>query len=119
MTKGDSLSYLLDLDGEILVQAGGYWVKIEARKCEMSPQIPHGIRYSLTLHDRYGKRALGFDNAHAAPKRRGGFSARRIEYDHWHPDRRAIEVYEFIDAGKLLEDFFAAVDQVLKERGVT
>jgi hypothetical protein len=28
-------------------------------------------------------------------------------------------VYEFIDAGKLLEDFFAAVDQVLKERGVT
>ncbi len=27
--------------------------------------MPHGIRYALTLHDRYGTRLLGFDNAHA------------------------------------------------------
>jgi len=54
MSKDDRLSYLLDLDGEILVQAGGYWVKIEAHTCEASPQVPHGISYSLTLHDRYG-----------------------------------------------------------------
>lgn len=119
MTRRDPLSYLLDLDGETFVQAGGYWVKVEARTCEPSPQMPHGIRYSLTLHERQGERVIGFDNAHAPPKRRGGFSARRIEYDHWHPDGRTIEVYEFTDAGKLLEDFFAAVDRVLKERGAT
>ena len=119
MIKDDSLSYLLDLDGEILVQMGGYWVKIDARTCERSPQVPHGINYSLTLHDRYGERVLGFDNAHAPPKERKSFSARRIEYDHWHPDDRTIEVYEFTDAGKLLEDFFAAVDRALTDRGVT
>jgi hypothetical protein len=83
------------------------------------PQVPHGIDYSLTLHDKYGKRVLGFDNAHAAPKKSGRFSPRRVEYDHWHPDGRTTEVYEFTDAGKLVEDFFAAVDRMLKDGGTT
>ena len=67
MSKRDPLAYLLDLHGEILVQEGGYWIKIEARRCEPSAQIPHGISYSLTLHDGFGKRVLGFDSAHADP----------------------------------------------------
>lgn len=119
MSKDDPLSYLLDLDGEILVQAGGYWAKIEAHTCKVSPQVPHGISYSLTLHDRYGERVLGFDNAHAPPKGRKGFSTRCVQYDHWHPDGRTIEAYEFSDPGKLLEDFFAAVDRILTARGIT
>jgi hypothetical protein len=108
----------LDLDGEILVQEGGYWVKVEVRACGRSPQVPHGVSYSLTLHDRYGKRVLGFDNAHAPPKRGKRFAARRVEYDHWHPDGRSIEVYEYTDAGQLLQDFFTAVDLMLKSLGV-
>lgn len=68
MAKYDPLDFLLDLDGEVIVQDDGYWVKIEARKRSPSPQVPHGIDYSLTLHDKYGRRVLGFDNAHAAPK---------------------------------------------------
>ena len=79
--------------------------------------MPHGIDYSLTLHDKYGKQVLGFDNAHAAPKEGGRFSSRRVEYDHWHPDARTIEVYEFTDAGKLV--FFAAVGRMLKDGGTT
>jgi hypothetical protein len=118
MSRDGLLSYLLDLDGEILVQAGGYWVKVEARACEASSHVPHGISYSLTLHDRYGERVMGFDNAHAPPKERKGFSARRVEYDHWHPDGRTIEAYEFTGTGKLLEDFFAAVDRILTDKGV-
>lgn len=119
MSKDDPLSYLLDLDGEILVRAGGYWVKVEARAREVSRHVPHGISYSLTLHDRSGQRVLGFDNAHAPAKIRSGFGARHVEYDHWHPDGRTIEAYEFTDAGKLLEDFFAAVDRILTDKGVT
>ncbi len=43
----------------------GYRVKIDARRVAPNAQIPHGIRYSLTLHDRYNRRVPGFDNAHA------------------------------------------------------
>jgi len=118
MAMYGSLDYLLDLNGETLVQEGGYWIKIEARRCERSPQMPHGISYSLTLHEPYGSRVLGFHNAHAVPKMGNRFSARRIEFDHWHPDGRTIAAYRFIDPGQLLEDFFAAVDRVLKNRGV-
>ncbi len=119
MVIRDLLSNLFDLDGEVLVQEGGYRVKVEARLCETSPHVPHGVSYSLTLHDRYGKRVLGFDNAHAPPKQGKRFAARRVEYDHWHPDGRAIAVYEYADAGQLLTDFFAAVDRILKSLGVT
>lgn len=76
-------------------------------------------RRENAIHHRYDKRMLGFDNAHAAPKASGRFSARRVEFDHWHPDGRTIKAYDFTDPGKLLEDFFAAVDQVLKGRDVT
>jgi len=119
MTKHGPLEFLLDWDGEVIVQDRGYWVKIEARRRDRSRQVPHGFDYSLTLHDKYGKRVLGFDNAHAAPKKGGQFSPRRVEYDHWDRDGRTIEVYEFTDAGKLVEDFFAAVDQMMKDGGTT
>lgn len=56
---------LLDLDGSILEQGGGYWIKIDAARIPGSPEVPHGIRYSLTLHEPYGRRILGYDNAHA------------------------------------------------------
>lgn len=45
---------LLDLDGSSLEQEGGYWMKIEARRVTASEHLLHGIRYSLTLHDKYG-----------------------------------------------------------------
>ncbi len=31
----------------------------------ISAEVPHEIRYALTLHEPYGKRILGYDNAHA------------------------------------------------------
>ena len=39
MTKHDPLDFLLDLDGEVIVQDRGYWVKIEARRRDPSPQV--------------------------------------------------------------------------------
>jgi hypothetical protein len=50
---------LLDLDGSILEQGGGYCIKIEARRAPESEHAWYGIRYCLTLHDKYGTRVLG------------------------------------------------------------
>lgn len=113
--KPESLNTLLDLDGEIFIMDGGYWVKIEAKRVPPSPSIPHGIRYLLTLHDRNNPRVLGYDNAHAVKlKSRKRFSGRKITLDHKHHMER-IGSYEFESAGEILDDFWTAVN---KEVGV-
>jgi hypothetical protein len=108
---------LLDLHGQVLDQGNGYWIKIEAWRVEVSAQIPHGVRYTLTLHEPYGKRILGYDNAHAVkPQKRFKFAGHRLPYDHKHRHISDKGVpYEFQDAFRLLTDFFQEVDRVLKE----
>ena len=73
VSSDPSLDTLLDLDGGILEQEGGFWIKVEAKRVKVSGDTPHGIRYSLTLHDKFGTRVLGYDNAHATrrPKNEG------------------------------------------------
>ena len=111
------LDTLLDLDGSILEQEGGYWIKIEVRLMPPSEHARHGIRYSLTLHDKYGTRVLGFDNAHAVkPPKKFKFAGQRLPYDHRHRTSSDKGVpYAFKSAQRLLEDFFAEVDRVIKE----
>lgn len=116
MATDTGLATLLDLDGSIIAQEHGCWVKIEAWAVPASREMPHGIRYSLTLHDRHGKRILGYDNAHALKPPRKGFSGTRLEYDHRHRHASDKGVpYAFGSAYQLLADFFAEVDAVLKE----
>ena len=119
MSKDKGLDYLLDLDDEILAQEGGCWIKIEARKLDQATdECPYGIKYCLTLHDPYGKRLLGFDNAHQIKTRKKGrFAGRRIVYDHKHmkPDDKGVP-YVFESAEQLITDFFTAVDKALKDR---
>jgi len=113
------LATLLDLDGSVLEQEDGFWIKVEVRAVEVSEDIPHGIRYSLTLHDRYGTRVLGYDNAHAVklPKK-FKFAGRRLPYDHQHRTSGDRGVpYFFESPQRLLEDFFAEVDRVIREAG--
>jgi hypothetical protein len=111
------LDTLLDLDGSTLEQEGGYWIKIEVRRILPSEHAHHGIRYSLTLHDKYGIRVLGYDNAHAVnPQRKFKFSGQRLPYNHRHRTATDKGVpYAFESARRLLEDFFAEVDRVIKE----
>ena len=105
---------LLDLNGSILVQENGHWMKIEARRVSACPAIPHGIAYCLTLHDRNGKRVLGFDNAHAVRPPKKFKYAGRITHDHRHRRPRDKGYpYEFRSAHQLLSDFFDAVDAYL------
>ena len=71
MPNSEGIERLLDMDGWHLHQGGGYWVKIEAHKVKASMHIPHGVKYSLTLHDNHNRRVMGYDNAHI-PKVAGG-----------------------------------------------
>ncbi len=117
MQKDHGLETLLDLDGVIIEQIQGFWVKFEVSRTEITPYCPHGIRYSLTLHDRYGQRVMGYDNAHAVkfPKKYK-YAGRKVEYDHHHRHVSDKGVpYEFESAYQLLEDFFVSVDDILNE----
>lgn len=117
MSKDKGLDYLLDLDGQILAQDGGYWIRIEARRLERATkEYPHRIKYCLTLQDRYGKRVMGFDNAHSiTTRKKGRYKGRSIIYDHRHvnPTNKGTP-YVFESAEQLMADFFAEVDKVLK-----
>lgn len=115
--RGDGLETLLELDGSVLEQEDGFWIKVEVKAVEASEHIPHGIRYSLTLHDRYGTRVLGYDNAHAVKlPRKFKLAGRRLPYDHRHRTSSDTGVpYLFESPQRLLEDFFAEVDRVIRE----
>jgi hypothetical protein len=119
LVRDPGLDALLDLDGQTLFvdEGGRYWVKFEVNQCEVSEARPHGLRYSLTRHDRSGQRIVGFDNAH--PIASGGGPARRsrLRQDHMHR-LRTIRPYEYRDAATLLADFWTEVDAVLRENGV-
>ena len=108
-----SLETLLDLDGEIFPMDNGYWTKFEAYRVTPTAQIPHGIRYSLTLHDRNNTRVLGFDNAHTFKPKKYRHTARKITWDHKHKMEK-VRPYEFESASQLMEDFWKHVDEILK-----
>jgi hypothetical protein len=109
-----TLDVLLELDGQVLVvdPDGAYWVKFTVTTVPESPEKPHGLNYSLTLHGPKGERLVGFDNAHPVGGRKRGFPQ-----DHRHR-LRTISPYEYRDAATLLADFWTCVDAVLRERGV-
>ena len=111
--KDGVLDNLLELDGEVFPLDNGCWVKFEVKRVKPSRTIPHGIRYSLSLHDRYNRRIIGFDNAHAFKPKRKRFGARKITWDHQH-HKEHISAYEYESAGQLLEDFSVAVEKYLK-----
>ena len=108
------LENLLMLHGEIFPMDNGYWTKIEAWMTSITKQVPHGIRYSLTLHDRNNVRVLGYDNAHHIKPKRKRFAVEKTTWDHKHLKSR-VEHYEFESADQLLEDFWNKVDSYLKE----
>ena len=112
-TFDPGLETLLDLDGEVFMVGRGYWTKIDACRVTPSKEVPHGIRYSLTLHDSSNQRVLGFDNAHGIKPKRKKFGARKVTWDHKHSGVN-VENYEFESAGQLMEDFWAAVNEIVK-----
>lgn len=109
------LNTLIDLHEQVIDQEGGYWVKIEAWQVQPNQAVPHGIRYSLTLHSPNGLRIMGYDNAHA-PKSRGKYAGGQFPHDHRHRSAQDLGVrYEFKNAYDLLSDFFVDVDRILSQ----
>jgi len=64
---------LLDFDGQVFVvdAKGQYWVRFSVNQVASTPERPHGLNYSLTLHGPGGHRLIGFDNAHPVRESRG------------------------------------------------
>lgn len=110
-----TLDLLLALNGEIFSMDNGYWAKFDAWRIEPNPDAPHGIRYSLTLHDRDDRRILGFDNAHALKPHGRRFRAHKTTWDHRHRQDK-ITPYEFESPAQLLEDFWREANRIMAER---
>ena len=106
---------LLDLNGEVLViDERGHVVKFAVRRTDVTEARPHGLSYSLTLHDSSGRRLMGIDNAHAVEHAGGKFVEQPRVYDHLHrgPEDEG-SPYKFVSAGKLIVDFWAEVERLL------
>ncbi len=111
----DKLDYeleaLLSLDGHDFEFAKGYLVKYEASRVRSTKGWPHGIKYTLTLHDPRKKRIYGIENAHKA--------GQRNEFDHQHPHGSTkLVAYQYRGPVVLLEDFLREVERIPTERGV-
>ena len=114
-----TLEFLLAFDGRVHHLEQGYWLKFEVKRTNLTPERPHGLRYSFTLHDSKGKRLMGFDNAHGVPPRGSRFRKPNVEHDHWH--RSGTDEgrpYSFTTADQLLADFGIEVDRVLTTLGI-
>lgn len=113
-----ALEFLLGFDGRVHYFEDGSWIKFEIKRVDANKERPHGLSYSLTLHDRNGVRLVGFDNAHGLPVSSASFKRRQVAYDHWHrTETDPGRPYQFKDAATLIDDFFAQVEQVLRSRG--
>ena len=114
-----TLKFLLEFDGRTHWYEGGYHVRFEIKRVKATPERPHGLRYSFTLHDPDGRRLVGFDNAHTVQPRGSRYNKRAEAADHWHrTGNDEGRPYAFQDAETLIEDFFNEVARVLTERNV-
>lgn len=120
MKNDVGMDILLEFSGESFYDESGYWWKIKAYKVTASTNIPHGIRYELTLHDKTNRRIMGFDNAHppkltSSSKRKGRYRGTIHHWDHWHQHAKDPGIaYEFESAEQLMADFFDQINQIIE-----
>lgn len=109
--KDPCIDMLLDMNNEALIvnNETGHWVNFRVTQVPASSEKPHGLDYSLTLHEPNGLRIAGFDNAHPVGKIKRG-----EPLDHMHR-LQTVRPYEYKDAGTLYVDFWELVNSMLKE----
>lgn len=86
MSPDHSLDILLELDGQVLIidPESRHWVRFVVTRVPPTPEKPHGLDYTLTLHSADGERLLGYDNAHEITTGRGPGKKTRATHDHRH-----------------------------------
>ncbi|SHH54312.1 DUF6516 family protein [Ferrimonas marina] len=108
----NGLDVLLYMDGNEVHREDGYWYKVNVHQVAPTKARPHGLRYNLTLHNRYGKRVFGIDNAHSIKV--GKKYRSRVVYDHQHlTSLDKGTPYEFTDCVDLISYFFEMIDVVI------
>lgn len=115
ITKGiqvNDLENLLNLHGEVFPMENGHWVKFEAIAIKATATVPHGVKYSLTLHDKRNHRIIGYDNAHSF-KPTQKYGAKKETYDHIHKKMEVVS-YEFESCAQLMEDFWKSVEYYME-----
>ena len=111
--RDPSLDTLLDLNGQTLViDDSGYWVKFVVTQVPATADKPHGLDYTLTMHDPFGERLVGFDNAHTVRGR-----GRGVAKDH-KPRLRIVKSFDYTDAATLLAAFWEEVESMMRQKGV-
>lgn len=110
--EGDDLYHLLSYDGRKVNLTNGWFLRFRLKIATVTDSRPHGIKYSLTLHDLDGERLLGIDNAHGIKN--------YVRFDHRHIFRRTDRLidYNYIDGDTLISDFFNYVERACKQEGV-
>lgn len=115
-----SLEFLLGYDGGTHWMEDGHHLRYEIKKVPPSKERPHGLHYSLTLHNPEGERIMGFDNAHGVPAVGSRFKERPETHDHLHrTETDAGRPYNFVSAEQLIIDFLNEVRRVLSAKGLT
>ena len=115
--RDEDLDRLLDLDGFLAEVGGGFWVKIVAQRVPADAHRPHGVSYTLTLHDPGGQRVFGIDNAHLVRMTRGPAARSSAAHDHLHRGK-SVRPYAYRDADTLMDDFWHEVEAILKKEGI-
>src|SRR5262245_23109695 len=102
-SKPEGWDYLLDLDRQWIGYEKGYWATFRVSVVAADEGRPHGLQYSLSLHDPNDDRLLGYNNAHpidvaTGPARK---SKRPKEHDHINRRGRRVVPYKFATPAKL------------------
>jgi hypothetical protein len=79
-----------------------------------------GFQYAFSLHDAKDDRVLGYNNAHSVSVGSGPStkSRRPVTFDHIYRRGKRSVPYAFTTPYKLVEDFFAEVEEILKKEEV-
>ena len=114
-----SADLVLELDGVTFFvdPDESYRVRFEIRRVDATQDRPHGLSYSITLHDPSGRRIFGYDNAHGVSATSGPGGRKSRSHDHVHRGD-TVRPYKFTDAAALLADFWKNVDKILESKGV-